>query len=516
MAGTGEGAGDAAASRFDTTHFSSQFGLLLSTGLVNFIGGVVLNLVLARALGADGLGTWVVAFAIMSFIAGLSLLGADWIVLRQGSYYEGIADFPRLRATLHFSLLISAVGLLAVGAIVYACARLIAVLLLHDRSFEPFVRLAAIGGPIAGTRQVMLFASQTFKDVRIVSLIANILQPLCYLGFIGVALMLLGTTLAVFAATVLAEMVLTVAAVAAVNRRLRLIGPTESIDRRSLMRFAFPAWGSSIVETVRGNAFALLLGSSTVVSSVALFDVGDRVSQAATAINTAMNRIYTPIGSDLFLRDRHEELAALTKNVGRWTFTLTFPVVCMMIVFPREILSVFGPFFLRGTSLMMLLGVGVLFLCATGPVTQTLMIAGRARMNLTNYAAVVTIEVTTALLLIPRIGVAGAGIALLLGRFVNNVVPLVEVWAITGIHPYRIDYWKPCLAGVAAVGAAKTLVATLSIGGATAAAMGIAATGTVYVGLLLFFRLSDEDRAALAGLLGGLSGRRRATQGMYR
>lgn len=483
--------------------FSSQFSLLVSSGLFGYAGVLLLNLVLVRRIGAAAFGAWALAYGVMRLIAALSLLGADWMVLRQGSYYQGIGDTARLRTTIHFSLSISAIGLLCVSALVYVVAPTIASSVIQDPSLAPMLRLAALAAPALGLRQVLLYATQTFKDVRVVALVANVLQPIAYLVLIGAAVALEPSETAAFSGAVAAEAILTCVAVLALHRRIALLGTTKKVNRRELIHFALPAWGSGIVERSRGNIFSILLGSLTNVANVGVLFTADRVSQAARAINMTMNRVYTPMASDLFLRDKREELATLAKNVGRWTFTLCFPLTCVMMVFAEEILSVFGDSFRQGAPLMRLLGLGVLFLCGTGPVTTTLIVAGRSRLNLLNYLIVVTAEVGTAVWLIPRLGLTGAAIALLVGRALNNIMPLFEVWAILGFHVYRRDYWKPVIAGLSAVAIAK-LVTVLLIHriDPTAAFVGLGVTGLAYVALLLVFGLGREDRVAIRALIG--------------
>src|SRR5919201_5723881 len=96
-------------------HLARQSMLLLSSGVVSYVGAFGLNILLARELGASGFGAWVVAFAFSQTIATLGLFGSEWIVLRQGSFYQGTGDIARLRRTIHLSLRISAGVLSAMG-----------------------------------------------------------------------------------------------------------------------------------------------------------------------------------------------------------------------------------------------------------------------------------------------------------------------------------------------------------------------------------------------------------------
>src|SRR5204863_399042 len=110
----------------------------------------------------------------------------------------------------------------------------------------------------------------------------------------------------------------------------------------------------------------------------------------------------------------------------------------------------------------------------------------------------VSAEIVLGILLIPSMGVLGAAIGGLVGTAINNVLPIWQVWSSMKMHPYRWDYWKPALAGIAAAGAAKLVIVAAGVGtGVVAAVAAAGIVGVSYIGFLLLFRLSREDRAAI-------------------
>ena len=99
----------------------------------------------------------------------------------------------------------------------------------------------------------------------------------------------------------------------------------------------------------------------------------------------------------------------------------------------------------------------------------------------------------------------GAAIAYTVGLGINNLLPLLQIWALDRLHPYRIDYWEPILAGAVAIIVAKLLIGGLDLGsGIPTAALATGVVGTVYAGLVLSFGLNEHDRAAIDALVGRL------------
>ncbi|MBA2272840.1 MAG: polysaccharide biosynthesis C-terminal domain-containing protein, partial [Actinobacteria bacterium] len=228
---------------------------------------------------------------------------------------------------------------------------------------------------------------------------------------------------------------------------------------------------------------------------------------APSAINVALNQVYSPMASNLYLQNRRAELTTLFKSMGKWSFTLAFPLFCLQVMFPKEILSIFGSDFRDASTALVVLAFSVLFIFGTGPVTTTLILTGRSRLAFFDYVAVVAAEIALGFWLIPRYGVLGASVAHLVGTALNNLLPLWQVWSASRLHPYRLDYWKPIAAGVASVGAARAVIALAGVGtGVVAAAVAVVVVGLVYLGLLLLLGLGPEDRAAIGALTGRLTG----------
>jgi len=253
------------------------------------------------------------------------------------------------------------------------------------------------------------------------------------------------------------------------------------------------------------------VGSLAALASTGIFVASQQVAGVSTTIIFAMNQVYGPMGSDLYLQGRASELQSLFKSIAKWSFTLGFPLFCFQVGFPKEILTFFGKSFVDQSSILVFLSIANLMSFGTGPSTTTLLIAGRARMTLINNVATIGGEVVLAIWLIPAYGLLGAGVARVIGVTLNNLMRLIQVRVLLGFWPYRADYWKPLVAGLASLGLAKLVIPASGLGLRPVAAVAAAAIiGVSYVGLVLILRLTDEDRMAIAALTGRLRRKGRA------
>lgn len=483
-------------------HMARQSALLLVTSPVSYAGGLALNLLLARALGTEGFGTWVVAQSVALSFARLSLMGADWIVIRYGSYYHGKGDEARFRHTVHLALLLGGSFLTVFALALLLFAPLVARELFHTPAITSLLRLAAVMAPVSGVGFIMLFGTKACKSLREEAIVSNLFRPAARLVMVGAAVLVRPSAVSAFIGLVIAEALIASASTYALNRRVRLSGPTAAIDRRGMIRFALPVWGSRIAENVRKLSFPLLLGSLASLAAAGVFMVAQRVALGLGAIIGAVEQIYSPMASSLYLEGRRSELQTLFQTMAKLSFTLAFPLFCLQVAFAADIMGIFGAAFRDEQWVLILMAVGMLFSFGTGPVTPTLLLAGRSRVTLVNYTFVVVAEIAVGVWLIPSHGVVGATVARMVGIAFLNGAQLALVWSQLGFLPYRRDFLKPVAAGIAGLAAARVVVDSFGVdSGLPTVLVASCVLAGAYLSILLVLGLSPEDRAIVQAVL---------------
>ena len=136
----------------------------------------------------------------------------------------------------------------------------------------------------------------------------------------------------------------------------------------------------------------------------------------------------------------------------------------------------------------------------TGNVTVVLLMGGKSSLSAWNALAALAVNVGLNLILLPRIGIAGAAIAWAASIVVENFAAVIEVWLTLGIGPCGAGYWLAAVASVTCFGipglAARYLLGQSLLG----LAVGIAA------GLVVFaiFLYAARARLQLTGLTAAL------------
>jgi O-antigen/teichoic acid export membrane protein len=132
---------------------------------------------------------------------------------------------------------------------------------------------------------------------------------------------------------------------------------------------------------------------------------------------------------------------------------------------------------------------------------------GRSRVFMINNACAAILNIALGLVLIPRMGIWGAAIAVLVSTVAFQVALTVEAWMFERVHPFTAALLKPLAAALVAFAVEHALRASLHAGPARVTA--VIASGLVsYLATLLALGLAPEEREVARKLVGRLRLRR--------
>jgi O-antigen/teichoic acid export membrane protein len=170
-----------------------------------------------------------------------------------------------------------------------------------------------------------------------------------------------------------------------------------------------------------------------------------------------------------------------------------------MIALRRQALSLYGPGFVTGATLVCLWTVTHMLNGCLGLSGHVLTMSGRSRIYLINQLVSASLNVVLSLILIPRLGLLGAAISALVAVNGPLVATLLEVWALEHVHPFDRKLAKPVLAAAGALLVQLTIARVFSTGPLAVVTVVVAGLAT-YVGLLTAFGLGREEREIVGRL----------------
>jgi len=159
------------------------------------------------------------------------------------------------------------------------------------------------------------------------------------------------------------------------------------------------------------------------------------------------NSIFPAIVSDLYDQNNIGEIESIYTVFTKWTLYLSSILYVTIFVFSLEILGLFGSEFQdpRAVTALYILTTSQLIVVAVGSVGHLLAMIDYERLQLVNTIAVSSLNILLNYYFIQWYGIVGAASATGLSVVVLNLIGLVEINYLVGIHPFSESYWKGAL-----------------------------------------------------------------------
>lgn len=487
---------------------------LARSGSLNLVGGVatavltlVLTLVVTRGMGVGASGAFLATIALFQVAAGAATLGVDTGLVRavSGRTAAGGHRLGRLLVVALVPVGVAGVGLAALGR---AHAPRLGALLggtafagevaAYVGVLAPFVPMAAILGAILG-------ASRGYGTMRPTVVLERVARPAAQVGLVVAVIAAGAGAMALAWAWAFPYLALALLAAGWMVSLARSDGAGHSArapDRRLFVdfwSFTAPRSLASISRVALQWLDIVLVGVLASPEAAAIYAVATRLLQFGVLAAFAVAQAAEPRFGAALAEGGPERAVSLYRASTAWLILLTWPIYLVVTIFAPALLALFGPEFVSGAPVVMILVAAVLIGSALGPVDVLLVMAGKSTWSLWNSGLGLGVSVGLNVVLIPRLGIAGAAVAWAVTRVLLNVLPLRQVSRLLAFRPFGDG---SLLAAALALGIFGVLgmVARLALGPnlASAAACCLVAGG-IYVIALRRFR-HRLDLAALGGI----------------
>jgi O-antigen/teichoic acid export membrane protein len=185
--------------------------------------------------------------------------------------------------------------------------------------------------------------------------------------------------------------------------------------------------------------------------------------------------------------------------VTRLILTVVVPILAVLAVFGRELLSAFGQGFVEGYLPLLVYLPGVLVGSAVGATGWLLMMTDHqyARMALDWLLAVGNLVLTYAFVV--AFGLAGAALGTAVAIAVQNSIQVLLLRRFEGLWPFDRTFLKPLAAGAVMAGSMAAIRA--AVGGVEAVGAGTVVGIVVYAGTLVALGVNERDRLVVRSLV---------------
>lgn len=472
-------------------------GFLAAGDLFNYGSRLVTALVLARVLKADEYGLYTLSVSIAFLAAGLANLGLDSAMERYIAILRARGDQQGVRGTLQLGIGLTCLGILTVSAVGFFGADALATQVFDDPRLAPLLQIMAFAMPFVVTTTLFAAIVRGFKRMDYSALTDDFIQPLTRLALIGVFAAIGLTVEVAIIIFGISYLLATAVLVGLVHRLFPLDRNVREAQHyiKEIGTFSFPFWFAGLLTQIRQNIQPTLLGVYSTMANVGIFSLVTSANLLGRVANMSVRTSLRPTLAEALDRGDHEQAEHLYQATTRWTLTANLPVFLVMILYPAAILSLFGESFEAGAAALFVLAFSELSNAATGTCGTVIDMSGLNLVKLINKIFEVVFTLALNVVLIVNYGLMGAAVATLVSTATIQIIRLVEVRIIVGLHPYNLRILKPVAAGVAALLAGLGIDRVVPAdGGILALAFDALIVGAVYVGALVMLGLTDEDR----------------------
>ena len=489
-------------------------GMISRQSVVYFLGtvfsvavGYLFKIYVARVLGPEPLGIYALGMTAVSFGALFSGMGLPFTATRFVSIYMSRHAVGTLRRFLRRSLLhIFLTGLLSASVLIIG-REWIAKSLYNDPRIAPFLLLLALLVPIS---TLMNFVGAVMRGYRVVAkrtLLEHFIQfPLKIL--LTIVLFSYGWALWGYIAAELAAAVAVLSVMCWIVWKLTPAGvdtaPTSDTGAGEASTFAWHMFILGFLGFVSGQFDRIVQGVVLDARQVGIYSIAMTTAVFIPILLTAVNSIFGPMIAELHANGEVGLLQRLYQILTKWIFGLTYPLVLVIVVLSAEFLGLFGASFRSASLVLTLLAIGQLVNVSVGSAGHLLLMAGRQKVEIRIVALSAGLAVALNLLLVPSMGLVGAGIAGAVCNATSNLLRLWQVKKCLGISPYnrhqlRLVY--PIALSALAVVTFRASPAAGSWPDWAMIAVALAASYAAFASAALFFSLDDDDRTIRAAFL---------------
>ncbi len=409
---------------------AGTFGLRIITSVLL----LAISLLLSRTLGAAGYGAYAYAIGWMQFLVVLSLLGLERLTVRQVAACRAQGKWATLRGLLRFST----VAVLA-ASLLFALL-LVAWITLYHGLEAPLRRALWFALPMLPAFALLRLRASAVLGLERVAraqVPETLVQPGLFLAAAALSALLLGRRFNPDLAVLLmvgATLAGALWAMGLLRRYLpgevRTVAP--AYETRVWMASIPPLVFIGVMQATNARIDLLMLGAMRSASEAGVYTVANRGATLINYVLFAMNAAVAPAVAAMHARGERERLQRVLTRAARWTFLLSLPLAAALIFFRVPFLGLFGPEFVRGGPVLVILACAHLTVAVFGSVTPLLIMTGLERVAARAFAAGAVVNVTLNLVLIPRYGMVGAAAAMAVSMVLWNL--LLALGAVRVLH----------------------------------------------------------------------------------
>ncbi len=378
----------------------------------------------------------------MIIVASLSLMGYEHGITRFIAFYTGQGEDGKIRASIVAVLWFLIPSGCLTGSLVYFFAQDISTLIFHNRGLIPALRVFAFAIPFFALAQVFNAGLRGLKKIHLMIITDKIIWRIFPLIFFLLQFFLFEFRI-IGAAFSFLFTVIIMCIISSIFLFKQITRSPNSEDKKKcfqeISKFSWPMALANLNNNLKSRTDIFLLGFFLGAFEVGIFSVASTLSSLLNLFLGSVIIIFNPLATELYSNKNTPEIARLFSLVTKWLFLLVFPLLLFLVFFPKPSISIlFGDAYVNAAPVLIILTICCFFNTIVGPTGATILALGYSKTLMKINIGSTIINIALNLLLIPRYGVIGAGLASGLATVFQQIGMLFVVKKHIRLHLFKI------------------------------------------------------------------------------
>lgn len=414
----------------------------------------LLQILLARVLGASSYGLYLLGYSLTMIASQVSVLGLATGTVRFAALYKGVGDIKRVKGTLISTFAISTLASVVAGILLFLFSGRISQIF-NMPQLSGVLRVFAFALPFYVFMIMAGYSARAFQAIKYEAAVRNVFHPIANIVFVSIFLLLGFRLLGVIYGFLISSAISAFFGLYLLTQIFpEIVSELKpSYEFKKLLRFSLPVFVVGFSYSILLETDKIMLGYFKASEDLGIYAAAANISQQGALIVYSFSCIFGPIVSDLHNRREFTELENLYKTLTRWVLSLSLPILIVMILFSKQIMGIFGPEFVSGWSVLLVLSCGRLIIYCMGSVLAGYMLpmSGKQDIEMVNTFVMAVLNIALNFWLIQIYGILGAAIATGISIAITDIMKITEVRILLGMQPYSRSYHKPFVACLAAL-----------------------------------------------------------------
>ncbi|MCW8828153.1 MAG: flippase [Gammaproteobacteria bacterium] len=375
---------------------------------------LVTTLMVARIYGAEMMGMLAIVQAIMMIASIGTVFGTNVSILRlipeYIAKYSPTSAYKLYTNTQRFIFVLSVL----VGAVLYLSADWVAGNVISRPEVGFLVEITAAVVLFKALMDLNTEAVRGLRQIRLYALM-QVLPHVTMLLTLLVLMVFVQNTYSAIYAQLVAWIVTGVIGIVLMRRAFKKrIRPEDDVyvpGYSHIISISAPMFMTALMTFVIGQMGVLLLGMYRTAEEVGYYAAAVKLATLTAFVLQAVNSMAAPKFSELFHSGRMDDLFHVARQSSKLIFWSTTPVLLVLVLFGKPILSLFGEGFSAAYIPMLILVAGQFVNSISGSTGYFMNMTGNQHIFRNIMAVASLLNLLLCFLLIPKYGILGASIA---------------------------------------------------------------------------------------------------------